>query len=87
MQPAMWTIRIVLEDFDLQYVYVLEGGLGQDLNQQSFEFDPFGEEHGDDSEYSYYMEEEMAEVGVDMKNFSSIIDWDLEWLGNKEQLV
>ncbi|KAI3664848.1 hypothetical protein L6452_43457 [Arctium lappa] len=33
------------------------------------------------------MEEEKAEVGVDMKNFSSIIDWDLEWLGNKDQLV
>ncbi|KAI3685500.1 hypothetical protein L6452_34748 [Arctium lappa] len=62
MQRAMWSIRTVLEDFDLQYVY-------------------------DDSEDSDYMEEEMTEVGVDMKNFSSITDWDLEWLGNKEQLV
>ncbi|KAI3665590.1 hypothetical protein L6452_44217 [Arctium lappa] len=63
MQPAMWTIRTVLEDFDLQYVY------------------------GNDSEDLDCIEEEMAEVGVDMKNFSSIIDWDLEWLGNKDQLV
>ncbi|KAI3668891.1 hypothetical protein L6452_40108 [Arctium lappa] len=39
------------------------------------------------AEDSDYMEEEMTEVGVDMKNFSSIIDWDLEWLGNKEQLI
>ncbi|KAI3677907.1 hypothetical protein L6452_37181 [Arctium lappa] len=101
MQPAMWTIRTDLEDFDLHFVYVLKSGLGQDLNQQSFEFDPFWDEHGieqpsvqkppiqepsvqeqsvqeDDSEDSNYMEEEMAEVGVDMKNFSSIIDWDLE---------
>ena len=41
----------------------------------------------DDSEDSDYMEEEMVEVGVDMKNFSSIIDWDVEWLGSKEELV
>ncbi|KAJ9564785.1 hypothetical protein OSB04_000751 [Centaurea solstitialis] len=35
----------------------------------------------DDSKDSNYMEEEMVEVGVNMTNFSSIIDWDIEWLG------
>ncbi|KAI3701794.1 hypothetical protein L6452_27145 [Arctium lappa] len=73
MQPAMWTIRPDLEDFDLHFVYE------PPIEEQSVQ--------EDDSEDSDYMEEEMAEVGVDMKNFSSIIDWDLEWLGNKEQLI
>ncbi|KAJ9565732.1 hypothetical protein OSB04_001698, partial [Centaurea solstitialis] len=41
----------------------------------------------DDSDDSDYMEEEMVEVDIDMSNFSSIIDWNVEWLGSKEELV
>ncbi|KAI3665245.1 hypothetical protein L6452_43869 [Arctium lappa] len=93
MQPAMWTIRTVLEDFDLQYVY--EHGIEQPSVQEPSNQEPPIQEpsvqeqsvQGDDREDSDYMEEEMIEVGVDMKNFRSIIDWNLEWLGNKEQLV
>ncbi|KAJ9546885.1 hypothetical protein OSB04_019428 [Centaurea solstitialis] len=55
------------------------------LGEPSLGKGPILEDDSDDD--SDYMEEEMAEVDVDMSNFSSIIDWNVEWLGSKEELV
>ncbi|KAJ9548086.1 hypothetical protein OSB04_020629 [Centaurea solstitialis] len=65
---------------------VKEPSMGDEpVKEPSLGKGPILEDDSDDD--SDYMEEEMAEVDVDMSNFSSIIDWNVEWLGSKEELV